>query len=373
MTVVADGWTAPADRRGVPAPEVQAVFVAHRGYSSDATVPASRNMAPTLFVGLGGTGLQVLERFRRRLRDRFGDADYWSHFAFMAIDSDSNAWRAALSDVKRFPLLDRDLIDISMKSREVGQVFNNLSGPYRHFGEWLSPDAARWYSFDFQYGAAAIRPAGRLQFASHVAELRDLLARRFDEVTSVQALSRSAAQGAHFDTAGGGLAGPPADVVIVAGLGGGTGSGSFLDCACLVRSLQATRVARVGQVRAMLVLPDVLNHVVGPRPQLQRTYANAYAALRELEYYNRPGSATARPLSTAAWGERAARWDMQGRPFDVCHLFGKDRGAAGGARSAEEAYEMVADALDLTGGGTAWPDKFAPTGPERPRGFMGAG
>ena len=47
----------------------------------------NRPLSPTVFVGLGGTGLKVLARFRRRIYDRYGDADYWKIYQWLGIDT----------------------------------------------------------------------------------------------------------------------------------------------------------------------------------------------------------------------------------------------------------------------------------------------
>ena len=39
---------------------------------SDEKISKARNVAPTLLIGLGGTGKEVLLRFRRRLYERYG-------------------------------------------------------------------------------------------------------------------------------------------------------------------------------------------------------------------------------------------------------------------------------------------------------------
>ena len=44
-------------------------------------------LKPTVFVGLGGTGIKVLARFRRRLYDRYGDADFWKIYQWLGIDT----------------------------------------------------------------------------------------------------------------------------------------------------------------------------------------------------------------------------------------------------------------------------------------------
>src|SRR5205814_3483673 len=83
-------------------------------------------------------------------------------------------------------------------------------------------------------------------------------------------------------------------VYVVAGLGGGTGSGTFLDLAYLARQ----RLARLGyeapQVIGLLLLPPVDRST----PAAAQATGNAFAALTELAHYGRPDTTFA-PASDA--------------------------------------------------------------------------
>ena len=92
----------------------------------------------------------------------------------------------------------------------------------------------------------------------------------------------------------------------MAGLGGGTGGGMFLDVAYAVRD----RLRRLGYddpdvVGVLLVPPDGPAGEVAPQAQ-----ANTYAALTELHHYSRPETAY-----TASHDERATTIRDTGPPF----------------------------------------------------------
>src|ERR1043165_6782550 len=56
------------------------------------TTPATnRPVGPTLMIGLGGTGKEVLLRFRRRLVERYGALPRLPFLQFMHIDTDKTA------------------------------------------------------------------------------------------------------------------------------------------------------------------------------------------------------------------------------------------------------------------------------------------
>ncbi|MGN1142799.1 MAG: tubulin-like doman-containing protein, partial [Oliverpabstia sp.] len=79
----------------------------------------------------------------------------------------------------------------------------------------------------------------------------------------------------------------PLDIMVITGLSGGTGSGTFLDLAAHAR--KACMEANVtGDIRVFgyLFLPDVLESFASnDLNTLERLYSNGYAALKELESY----------------------------------------------------------------------------------------
>lgn len=76
------------------------------------------------------------------------------------------------------------------------------------------------------------------------------------------------------------------DIIIVAGLSGGTGSGTFEELAVHAREACIYSGAPVVRVFGYLFLPDTVEAFVQANPEaLSAIYANGYAALKELESY----------------------------------------------------------------------------------------
>src|SRR6202012_4911860 len=69
-------------------------------------------------------------------------------------------------------------------------------------------------------------------------------------------------------------------VYVVFSIAGGTGSGLFLDTAFLLQDL-ADELHIKGNAEAIILLPEVFSN-----NPTDRIFANAYAALMEIEYYN---------------------------------------------------------------------------------------
>lgn len=78
----------------------------------------------------------------------------------------------------------------------------------------------------------------------------------------------------------------PVDIMIVAGLSGGTGSGTFEELAAHAREACIYSGAIYVRVYGYLFLPDTMEKFVeGDPDRLNTLYANGYAALKELESY----------------------------------------------------------------------------------------
>lgn len=293
-------------------------------------------LRPTVFIGLGGTGLKVLARFRRRIFERYGEADRWDIYRFLAIDSDEGelAGRGVVNE-RGYPLRKQDTFFIGMDTQNVAAVMENLKGSYRHYDRWISSNILKFKNNSFKEGAQQTRAIGRMLFVNKIQEIHDLIADRVWKASNAATLERS-----EVDVAGDAI---KTDIVIVASLAGGTGAGSFLDCALLAHSIAASETQRVGTVRGMLLLPDVFEDKV-PSGQKPRIWANGYAALRELEYFNR----TRRPLfDVSDWGVKLrdpGRVDL----FSLCYLFSRQNASI--REDYDNMFDLVADALVLTAG-----------------------
>jgi len=312
-------------------------------------VQAQRPLQPTVFIGLGGTGMKVLARFRRRLYDRYGDADFWRIYRWLAVDTDKEGIsHGGVEQQKGMPIPDTDCIYTGLDTMAMNKILRNMAGTYSHLGDWFQQDVVDLAAWSFDKGAGQNRSAGRLLFVNRVREIRDQIAERIAEVTSTEALAHARKHGAQPAATLGtsGQTRPEvADVVIIGSLAGGTGSGCFMDCAYLVRAMQDRGVS-INDVRGMFLLPDVFLEDVETDQEKENIRANGYAALRELEFYN---GLSSKPFSTRPWGDLGYE-DVRGQPYSVCYLFSKSNGRA--LKDAGEVYDLLADALAFaTGGG----------------------
>jgi hypothetical protein len=232
-------------------------------------------LRPTLVVGLGFTGMRVLQRLRHDLHARYGPADRLPCVRTALIDTDPDALAAAGRPAgdDLAPLDPRTVIDARLNRPTHYGVARRRGGRTLLDG-WMDP--ALLYRLPRVPVTNGLRAFGRLAFLDHQRAVAARLTAELQAALDPQALADAAA------LSGLGVRSNRPRVVVVAGLAGGTGGGMLLDIAYLLR----TRLRRLGypdpDLEAVLHLPDPAGPV---SPQAQ---ANVFAALTELNHFSRP-------------------------------------------------------------------------------------
>jgi hypothetical protein len=231
--------------------------------------------APTLFVGLGGSGVQVLRWVKTKILDgRPPSVLDDEPIAFLGIDFDpsSNADTVDVasldeSEFRHFsagPIAAAvDSIDREKRPEGTGIIQEDVEQQFEfpEIREWY-PDLERKYIRYAQSeatGAAQWRPLGRLGFYIYDRQIYDALSEALTELDRKRSTSTTL--------------GDQPMVIIVSSLSGGTGSSILFDVAVSIR-----KIRRGVSVRTFLLLPEVFEHVL----YRDRIYPNAYATLWEL-------------------------------------------------------------------------------------------
>lgn len=254
--------------------------------------PRRLTLNPTLVLGLGGTGREVVSRLKSIVRNRLpGSAAENPVVRFLVLDTDAGeAARAALHESRPDGLSPSEFLPLPVEDVE-GLFANRDKHP--HLFSWF-PDGVT--ARELKYGAAQCRPLGRLAFFWNAQAVRRAVETALKNAGNLR--HRTVAQGLGYAVPEG------THIFLVSSICGGTGSGLLLDAAYLCRHL-AQRAESVG----MLVLPSAFEI-----EQQAAIEANGYATLRELE------AATAARAFHARYGD-----DLEVRvegmtPFDRTYL-----------------------------------------------------
>ena len=304
----------------------------------------SIDLRPTLFIGIGGTGMEVLMRVRRRIlntlwggsgaRTRVESLAEFPVAQFIQFDLDTGAvidsGRAQAEDLQ-FDLVkftdDEKIVesfDMDKYSRD-----DDALEKYPHIKEWLSltPKKIRELGIDPSKGAGQIRAVSRLYLFDKYTKIRDKI--RLKLKTLKAGLSHEqqlAALGLRMESS-------KFRIVVVGSVAGGTGSGAFLDMGLLARWLAKSEVGNA-DVELMLFLPTGYSGA-----NKDRTEANGYAALMELE--------------SAMLGNKGyvGRWDaydqpeLPREPYSEVYLIDSGNLAQQHTKDVKDVYHMVADTL----------------------------
>lgn len=237
-------------------------------------IPASLFISPTLVIGLGGSGTEVVRLVKSRIRRAMGTMP--EIVDFLALDTEP---------CNNPPGLER------IFAREFGylgdynasDVMEHLDR-HPHIQDWWPANETR-VSGTIHKGARQRRIVGRLSLYARWGEFAIPLDRKIDRIRDIANKEQLQKRGVEVERATGQV-----QVYIIGSLCGGTGAGIFLDVAFRVRKVLKDDADIVG----VFLLPSCFLQLVQSRIQKQRIQANAAASLLELNYF------------------------MEGNPFDSC-------------------------------------------------------
>ena len=299
------------------------------------------SIRPTVLIGIGGTGKEVLRRLRRMFYEKYRMVGL-PVMEYLWFDTDIRNIDIMRNETD---LLDRR-IDFSAREKIDGRVmpqelegYRNNKGMYPHIWSWFPEALDSLPATAITQGAGQIRPCGRLAFFHHYNKLREEIERKVNRVQSAEARTEMVRIFPEYDADPNDL-----EIVLVTSIAGGTGSGSFIDMGFLCRDLFPNAVCT-----AYLVLPSVFDEVVGGARQTTR--ANGFAALKELEHYMQPhfdaqgtgdGHFTQHKFE---WGGR--EHSVPAPPFSTVYLL--DDSNLAGVRIADfaDVFQMTAEFLLL--------------------------
>lgn len=290
---------------------------------------------PALIIGLGGSGIEIVRRFRRRFLELHPATPY---VRFLGIDTAPQEQHK--QDV---PELADDEFFWASRFDPSDYVGAGTIDDRREMKSW-------WRGYDglpLQYvaaGAGQRRPIGRLAFFVHFLEVQQALRTAIQRIFSNDTYYALETKYQH------GL-----NVYVVSSTCGGTGTGMFLDVANIARQVaRDVQPGKEARLRGLLLLPSAFIGTGQVTPAVAAALrANAFGALTELDY-SMSLSINERSPITYPGGYVAKRSKSV---FDTCYLVGNQ--ASNGAvfsdfdtileRSAMHMMIELASPLEQTG------------------------
>ncbi len=227
---------------------------------------------PLLVIGLGGTGTDALLHIMRKFKDRFilpevnGETlDKPARTAYLAVDTDLGHLNTAGIGDLHFSMSDK----LELNMPHMAELIQNPAGLMAWENAWWDTSIP---PFKAGNGAGGFRQIGRLLLFRNAALIVERLR---DVIKKLMEVDRHEESG-------------NLTVVLATGIGGGTGSGIFLDMAYLIRYVIGKYKKGVDvKLMAYIIMPEVnLSHMDRPTPALTECLKkNAFAALKEMDFW----------------------------------------------------------------------------------------
>ena len=246
----------------------------------------TRQIKRTVCIGLGGTGKDVLMRIRRLIVDKYGSLDALPVVSFVHIDTDKASSNVTGLKTGNFyhgvdlRFSNAEKVAATMSKNEVGNFkkemnrkssnYEGLPGVFKNIECWFPPQLLKDLKA-IDEGAQGIRPVGRLAFFHNHRKIKTAI--ETAEKKTLGHESKLIQQGLVVDN--------KLSIFVVGSLCGGTGSGTFLDTAYFLQRMYSDREAKISGY--LVISPELY----GNTPSMN---ANAYAALKELNYYATAGT-----------------------------------------------------------------------------------
>ncbi|MDO4460410.1 MAG: tubulin-like doman-containing protein [Clostridia bacterium] len=284
------------------------------------------NVVPrTLFVGLGGTGSAVIKLVSEKCRGHETD-----NVSFVVLDTNVNDLRKASENKKIYAIQ-------TSNTQSVGDYLNYDDDA---LGNWF-PKNPVLYDKTVSEGAGQVRAISRLAFNSIIKNGK--ITKLYD---AIDALFRK--DGRELQQA--------LRVVLVTTAAGGTGSGIVLPLSMFIRNYINEKYPNTAVIiRGLMMLPEVMDSVIGTEVEKDSLRRNAYATVKEINAFMMKGSGffEIEPdlqryknlhIDFAAPTTNELK-SLDLLPFDFCFLFDGQNAEDNTLTSKEQYMEQAAQAL----------------------------
>lgn len=230
----------------------------------------------SLFIGLGGTGASSLLHTKKRFLDTYGEVP--PMIGFLAIDTDFNT---ETKTIERDIVLEtnKDInYDVSFDKSELLHI--RVRGAQQAFErqksalfDWMPPTNTSFLR-NMTNGAGQVRSNGRFALHFNYKQIIESVKTKINSLLNISNTDNSPFQPKGTDI----------EINFVFSVGGGTGSGTFIDIAYLVK--EAIGTANNTSSVAFVVMPDVFN-AMQTGPSMQNVKPNGFGALKDLDFLMR--------------------------------------------------------------------------------------
>lgn len=275
----------------------------------------------TLLIGLGGTGYKSILNAKKLFYENYGEIP--PMIGFLAVDTDAPGLNDAF-------VIAKDGKKISLSASE--QLLITVEEPRAIYQQNKSSNLFDWLPMSnvealdrLTIGAGQTRSNGRFALTVNEAKTSQTILRKISEINDARII----------DNPRYGLLSADTEVHIVFSLGGGTGSGTFLNMAYLVRRIQPNV-----KLSGYAVMADIFRDTLS-KSITARVRANAEGAIRDLDFLAHL-NANSEPVEVKWFHETDS---VSKRPFDALYMIDNRNANHDSFREINHLCQMVALAI----------------------------
>ncbi len=229
------------------------------------TTKKTRQLIPTLVVGLGGTGYRTLKLIKKKfMQSAHYNGKVPPMVSFLSFDTDTNVEDKKTEDI----LTTSEKVVLTV---DTSSILGNIN-QFPHIKKWFPTHKIQ---DTVAHGARQIRALGRLSVFSNINTVLDSIREAIRRINDKRLLS-----GGEILRTGDNV---PVNVFIVSSVCGGTGSGMVTDLPYIIRQIVAGEAMLSPEIHGYLFMPDALVDIADS--ELERIKANGAAALKEIDLF----------------------------------------------------------------------------------------
>lgn len=284
-----------------------------------------RTIVPTLVIGVGGTGLEVIARLRRLVTESYGSLDKLPIVGFLHIDTDQN-YELSNPAVAGPPLQASEKYWSRVKLEDAETIAASPDG-YSWFHAWLPPELiSKPGLLAGEEGAGQIRACGRFSFFFNRDRIREKCA---EARRRIQGHEQTMIKDYNLTVQ------PKLNIFVIGSISGGTGSGMLIDLGYSLR--EWFRGENGLEITAIIPSPDAFAGIAAGL----RIKENGYAALMELNYFS-----DANTTYSVLYGPTEnSRLEYSRPPYDYIYIVGTQNELV--TLKADTVREMMAQNIFL--------------------------
>ncbi len=236
----------------------------------------------SLYVGLGGTGMNALLHTKKMFIETYGEVP--PMIGFLGLDTDGGAYKKTLPTMsgEEVVLAPNEQLPIPVKeARPIYEVNKDRM-------TWI-PEQNLYALTSMTLGAGQIRSNGRFAFTVNYVKVQERVRTVLDQITNARIVDNDKYE----------LLNETPEIHMVFSVCGGTGCGTFLNMAYLLKT-EAPECKLTGYA----VLPDIFKTMA--RTGMAKVAPNAYGAIMDLDYMMHMGL-----------GSRAFKLDYLNESIDI--------------------------------------------------------